>query len=1031
MICPTDFYVIRIPTLPFNNIKLLNNAIRKNDVQEIKKFLMNPLFMNAIYLSSRDFYYKAKNWMEKEVSDFDYSDSVLQSMYKYYIRMCSRSTPYGLFAGVAMGKTTMDKTKIKIATDNLQPFVRVDNLFINKIKEEIIRKNKTNNLPFYPNNTLYSIGNYWRYISWDHNFNYEILEIKKNIILEQVLSIAYHGITKVDIKLFLINNSNCHSKSISEIERYIEVLIDAKFLVDRMPPYMTSLTNPLLEVEQYLIQYNFDTKLLIPIINLEKRINYEFFNSFDCIDEIERVRKKINSIIDINDQFFQVDTRINLNLNQVNKNVVELLSQRMKEIMLLRGKNINPDLVSFIERFYNKFDTKEVPLMLALDPDYGVGYSTFIRSNLEELPLLQDVYFPLQDTVVYESSVSPLIDMIIKEYIECFSTTIIQPIILTDERIGKLKTEELPSILFGVNCHLFGSFICKTQEDIDNGNFKFMPLSNVPTSNVSDILSRYAYYDEELLDSLKEIIEVDSENCIHAELLYHKKNRLANVLMRPNLYDYTVAYLADCSENELHNTISLNDIYIRYEGGRIKLIAKKLNKEIKIRYSNAYNFDNSQLSVIKFLGDYQYYNLDHGFKWNWGYLKNNDFLPRVEYKEIILSVARWKIHKDQNIDKEILKQILRERNIPTFCTIRQRDNVLVLDLSLDICLDLLIKKIVIQSLWLYEYLDSAKFFNEEGDQFVAEFIFPFKCEEQLPQVLEKVKVCDNTEQRQFLPGDEWSFFKIYTSPYYGDTVIKEVIKKYVKQLPDSICWFFIRYNDPDFHIRFRIKRKITKQNVTILNDLLNDLIKNGIVSYFQIDTYNREIERYGIETINLSEIYFMYDSIAILKLLSKKRMFNNELRWKVAVVSIHFIMNDFNISLLNRIQIFEDMYKSLMLEIIKQSNTASSTKQIKVSLDKKFRSNKDFLDSTLRLNNLNLIVEFVKPLKERSKNTSELVSAIKNNVMENQEYITLIKDYVHLNMNRIFVLQARKQEMVLYYLLFKTYNSIYFRKIKQ
>lgn len=842
-------------------------------------------------------------------------------------------------------------------------------------------------------------------------------------------TIAYHGITKTDLQFFLIKNFNFHSKSILEIEQYIQLLIDANFLVDRLPPYMTSLANPLLEVEQYLIQYKIDTKLLIPIINLDKRIHYDYFNSSECIDEIEKIRSEINGIIDINDQVFQVDTRINLNLNQVNKNVVELLAQRMKEIMPLRRKNINPDLVSFIERFYNKFETKEVPLLLALDPDYGVGYSVFVRSNLEELPLLQDVYFPFQDDAAYEGTVSPLIDMIIKEYIQCFSTTIIQPIVLTKERISTLKTEESTFIPFGANCHLFGSFICDTQEDIDNGDFKFMPLSNIPTSNVSDILSRYAYYDKELFDNLKEITEVDSENCIHAELLYHKKNRLANVLMRPNLYNYFVVYLAACSENDEYNTISMNDIYIRYEEGRIKLVSRKLNKEIKIRYSNAYNLDNSQLSVIKFLGDYQYYNINHGFKWDWGYLKNNDFLPRVEYKEIILSVAQWKIHKDKNITQQTLQQILRERNIPTFCTIRQRDNILVLDLSLDICLDILIKKIVKQSLWLYEYLDSAKFFNEKGNQFVAEFIFPFKCEEQLPQILEKVTVCDDIEQRQFLPGDEWSFFKIYTSPYYGDTVIKEVIKKYVKQLPDSVCWFFIRYNDPDFHIRFRIKRKITKQNLTTLKDLVDVLIKNGIVSYFQIDTYNREIERYGIQTINLSETYFMYDSIAILKLLSKKEMINNELRWKIAVVSIHLMLNDFNISLLTRVEILKDMYRSLMLEITKQSNT--NTKQLKVSLDKKFRLNKDFLDSTVRLDNVDLIIEFVKPLKKRSKNTSELVLAIRNSMIENQKYRTLVKDYVHLNLNRIFVLQARKQELVLYYLLFKTYNSIYFRQIKQ
>lgn len=103
------------------------------------------------------------------------------------------------------------------------------------------------------------------------------------------------------------------------------------------------------------------------------------------------------------------------------------------------------------------------------------------------------------------------------------------------------------------------------------------------------------------------------------------------------------------SKSDAEHKIPINDIYIRYDNGRIRLRSKRLNKEIKPRYSNAYNYDDNQLPAINFLGDYQYYGINPGFKWDWGFLITNDFLPRVEYKEFILIEARWKIDKDENI----------------------------------------------------------------------------------------------------------------------------------------------------------------------------------------------------------------------------------------------------------------------------------------------------------------------------------------------------------------------------------------------
>ncbi len=106
-------------------------------------------------------------------------------------------------------------------------------------------------------------------------------------------------------------------------------------------------------------------------------------------------------------------------------------------------------------------------------------------------------------------------------------------------------------------------------------------------------------------------------------------------------------------------------------------------------------------------------------------------------------------------------------------------------------------------------------------------------------------------QRDFILGDDWFYFKIYTGVKTADTLLIELIEPLTKKIMDEGLidkWFFIRYSDPEFHlrIRFRIKNKLKLSEIILeLNKLLKPFIENRLVSTFQTETYSREIERYG------------------------------------------------------------------------------------------------------------------------------------------------------------------------------------------
>jgi len=105
-------------------------------------------------------------------------------------------------------------------------------------------------------------------------------------------------------------------------------------------------------------------------------------------------------------------------------------------------------------------------------------------------------------------------------------------------------------------------------------------------------------------------------------------------------------------------------------------------------------------------------------------------------------------------------------------------------------------------------------------------------------------------KRTFIPDDEWLYFKLYTGPKTSDFILIEVIKPIVKSLlKDSLIkkWFFIRFEDPEFHLRIRLhlnNNLSAGEVLSVFNKLCNPHVENETILRIQLDTYQREIERY-------------------------------------------------------------------------------------------------------------------------------------------------------------------------------------------
>ena len=131
-------------------------------------------------------------------------------------------------------------------------------------------------------------------------------------------------------------------------------------------------------------------------------------------------------------------------------------------------------------------------------------------------------------------------------------------------------------------------------------------------------------------------------------------------------------------------------------------------------------------------------------------------------------------------------------------------------------------------------------------------------------------------RRVFPPGSEWLYAKLYTGTATADQVLRDVVAPLVaahaRAPAPPTRWFFIRYGDPDWHLRLRFRgepARLRRRGPAARSTRPPSRCSpTGAVGKLQLDTYEREVERYGGPAgIELGEQLFAIDSEACLAIL--------------------------------------------------------------------------------------------------------------------------------------------------------------------
>ena len=739
-----------------------------------------------------------------------------------------------------------------------------------------------------------------------------------------------------------------------------------------------------------------------------------------------------------------------------------------------------PDSLSrFREAFVSRYEQREVPLVEALDEEVGVGFGT----SDETSPLLKDLVFPpAAEEIGTEPARHMLLLRKLSEALQRGALVInLEPSEL--EAISQKDPLPLPDS-FAVEATLAAD----SQSALAQGDYRvFLQGGTGPSGAI--LLGRFCHADEALCMNVKSLLSAEEAltgNALFAEIVHLPEGRVGNVIFRPVLHEYEIPYLGRGAVST-DKQIPVTDLLVSVHGNRVRLRSTRLGREVIPRMTNAHNYGWGSLGVYRFLCMLQQQGTSVCPPWDWGALWNAPFLPRVTTGRLVLSLARWRLHKEElrvlgglkgGARFRAVQSLRAERQFPRLVALADADNVLPVDLDNALSIEsfvALVKDREAATLQeIFPGSDQLCVYGPEG-RFVHELIVPFvKVKDEggrmkaegdgtrglgdgetrregkvvargkdelfvsealrLPVPASALDASafiphPSSFRRRFPPGSEWLYLKLYTGTATADHVLREVVSDITEEALRSGAvdqWFFIRYGDPDWHLRLRLHglpERLHREALPALHAALNPLLDDGRLWRLQVDTYEREVERYGgDEGIRLAERLFHVDSEVVLEMLAMLEPGDAgaDERWRLTLSGIDRLLADFGFDSTNKRAIIKQARESFGKEFRVEKTVVGQ-------LSEKFRRERKSLEALVRAEiNDHPLAPGLELFHTRSERLAPIIAELKTCEEEGRLSVPLrelVLSYIHMHANRLLRSAQRQQELVIYDLLARLYDS--------
>ena len=971
---------------------------------------------------------------------------------RYFARMTGRPTPFGLFAGHSVGAIGRQTHLMTEERAKYQRHTRLDMDYLFALAHALEREPALKKIFTYrPNSSLYRAAGRVRYVETrlkGQDRSYHLVSVEETDYLAATLARAQDGAQFARLAAALVDDEI----SVAEAEKYIEELIVNQILVPDLAFSVTG-PEPIHPLVDQLREHE-ETRRLAEQLD-QVRTELATIDDEGLGVEPEHYRAIARTLENLpakveRSRLFQVDMVKPAPRATLGEAVLAEIARGVEYLHRFTARPREDALTKFRKAFTARYESREVPLVEALDEEVGIGFG----ASRESSPLLQGLVFPSEDEEVTVWGKRQT--FLLRKLSEALQrgaqeiTLDARDLEIAAQIDGFKDTGEQPPLpqAFAVTATVAAA----SEAALARGDFR-IHLSSASGPSGAFLLGRFCHMDETLRRYVEEHLRAEEAlqpDAIFAEIVHLPEGHIGNIVSRPCLRDYEIPYLGR-SLAPAERQVPVTDLLVSTSGERLILRSARLGRRVIPRLTNAHNYSLSQLGVYRFLCMVQ----EQGLAvpgWSWGALWSAPFLPRVRIGRLVLCRAHWRLNKEelQRLGEGRGSALFRavqawraQRRLPRRVSLAEGDSQLPIDLdnvlSIESFVQLIKKRDEAVLVEMFPGPDELCAHGPEG-RFVHELIVPFvrkkdsghqlSTEEKDRFSIHPSALIPHPFHRRFPPGSEWLYVKLYTGTATADHVLRDVVGPAVQELLRSGAaegWFFIRYGDPDWHLRLRFygdPEKLRTEAFPALQSAVAPLLNDGRLWRLQLDTYEREVERYGGACgIVLAERLFHADSDAVLEILEllEEGDAGAEERWRLALRGIDALLADFQFDLATK----RAMLKHLREAFVKEFR---ADEKLKAQLSDKFRKERTSLETLLdpaRDAESPLAPGFAV-LRGRSARLAPIIAELQRCERAGQLSAPLAEiatSYLHMHVNRILRAAHRAQELVLYDFLAHLYES--------
>ncbi|MBW3570018.1 MAG: lantibiotic dehydratase [Gemmatimonadetes bacterium] len=804
------------------------------------------------------------------------ADRLLYSLVRYFARATYRCTPFGLFAGCSTVDVA-DRTQLRLGAR--AEYTRKTRIGMDHLAE-LSRVLGTDadcrrRVPLRTNTSAALLGGRLHYVETRYSGrvrNYELTAADPTPEILDALARARNGASFRELAEPLLAEGYADD----EVEGFIAELLDAQLLVPELDPIVSG-GDPGAAMAESL-----EAAACAPLVSAALRDVCARLRDIDAggvgglpdygaaVAPLRQLQVPVDEA-----KILQVDLYKPAASASIGRMVVEDAVAAAE--LLPRIIPTYDPLAAFAARFEARYETREVPLLEALDDEVGIGMPSasaddgVMRRVTEARNRREGVLSELRCRAAYARAME---------------------VELTDEDVERLRSSDARTVPDALA--FFGAIVAASSEAVDRGEYQLV-VNHVSGTSGARLLGRFAHLDEDLEGRVRAYLAAEEAlrpDAVFAEIIHLPQGRVGNVIARPVLRAHELSYLgrggaaAECQ-------IDLADLRVSVRRGRVRLRSARLGRDVHPRLSTAHNYHGDhELPVYRFLCMLQDHMQQTTTYWTWGAQGTASFLPRVTRGRLVLSSATWNLsprdakqlaEAGSRSDHHAVQAWRAERGIPRFALVSDADNRLPVDFENPVSAVMFARLLKgRQSATVIESLLEPGAFCAQGPEgsFTNEVIIPL-VRSALPDPGERTSAAHvpaaagagaRPAVRAHPPGSEWLYAKLYCGRGSAEQVLRDIVAPLVWKARSELAvhgWFFLRYADPEFHIRlrFRADPRAVPRLFELVGAAAGPAIASGRLARLVFDTYLPEVERYGgPETIGVAEGVFAVDSDAALTL---------------------------------------------------------------------------------------------------------------------------------------------------------------------